>query len=289
MTAMDVLLCTYERPDHVVRAVADVVPQLGPEDRVLVLDQSARVQPTGEALAALGDPRVRHLAAPPRGLPVARNRALAETCAPLVVFLDDDVRLHPGCLDAHREALQQPGIGATVGSVEEVGLAWNARHTRNEVDRAGRVRVRLEGGEAVDVGSVKGCNMGFRRLALRQAGGFDPGFAGTAFLEETDVSERLRAAGWRVRFVPEASLVHLSAPAGGVRQGTAERTAYWRFHNTGRFLRKNRGPGAALLAAPVFAAIAARRAVEWGSPVAIPRLMAAYALGVTRARRPPQT
>ena len=279
MAALDVLICTYERPDHVLHAAADARAQLGPEDRLLVLDQSRRVQATRDALQSWGDPRVRHEAAPPRGLPAARNLALARSDRPLVVFLDDDVRLLPGCLDAHRRALQEDGIGATVGAIDERGMAWNARRTRNEVDRTGRVRVRLEGEVALDVGSTKGCNMGWRREALEQIGGFDPGFAGTSFLEETDASEAARRLGWRVRYVPDAALVRLSAPAGGVRVEDTARTAWWRFHNTGRFLAKHR-PASLPVAGATFSAIALRRAIAWGDPGAPARLMAAFARGV---------
>lgn len=275
---LDVLICTYERPGHVLDAAQDALAQLGPHDGLLVLDQSLRVQPTRDALEALDDPRVRHLAAPARGLPAARNRALALTESPLVVFLDDDVRLSPGCLDAHRSALAEPGVGATVGPIEERGMAWNASRTVNRVGWDGRVRVRLEGDRAVDVHSVKGCNMGFRRRALEQAGPFDTGLGGTAFLEETELSERVRRAGWRIRFVPGAHLVHLSAPSGGVRVGSELRTAWWRFHNTGRFLARHR-PARLPVAAATFSAIALQHAASSGDPRDVPRLLSAFASG----------
>lgn len=277
---IDVLLCTYERPSMLLDVVADLRAQLRPEDGVLIVDQSVRVQPTRDALGALGDPRLRHVAAPPLGLPAARNRALAETSAPLVVFFDDDVRLEPGCLDAHRQALAQDGVGATVGRVDDRGMRWNSRRTRNAVSRAGRVRVNLSGEEAVDVESVQGCNMGFRRQVLEAVGGFDPGFAGTAFLEEADVAASIRAAGWRIRFVPDAALVHLAAGAGGVRVGDRLQTARWRFHNTGRYLAKHRGVGGVAVGATAFSALAARTAVRLGAPGAAATLMTAFWAGV---------
>lgn len=285
--AMDVLICTYERPAHVLRAARDALAQLGPRDSVLVLDQSRRVQSTARAIAALGDSRIGHEAAPARGLPHARNEALARTTRPLVLFVDDDVRLHPGCLEAHRRGLTEPDVGATVGPVDERGMRWNARRTTSEVDAWGRVRVRLEGAHPVDVGSVKGCNMGFSRGELEAIGGFDPGYSGTSFLEEADVSERLRVErGRRIRFLPSASLTHLSAPAGGVRVGSPQRTAWWRFHNTGRFVARHRR-SRLLPASAAFAAIAARRGAEWRDPVAPTRLMSAFWRGVWGARSAP--
>ena len=204
MPDVDVIVCTYERHGHVCRTAADALAQLGPTDTLLVVDQSRRVEPTRDALLALGDPRLRHLAAPPRGLPAARNLGIRRTSAPVVLFLDDDVLLDDGCVDAHRRAFDDPTVGGTVGAIRERAMVWNASGTRNEVDRFGRVRVNLEGTLPVEVRSLKGCNMALRREALLQVGGFDPGYRGTAFLEEADLSERIRRAGWRLRFVPDA-------------------------------------------------------------------------------------
>lgn len=284
MSAIDVLICTFERPDHVMNAVRDVLHQLGERDALWVVDQSERVQPTGDAIEDLADARVRHVAAPARGLPAARNLALSLSDRPLVVFFDDDVRLSSGCLQAHRHALELEGVGATVGATTEPTQRWNAARTMNRVGADGRVRTCLEGEVAIDVQSVKGCNMGFRRSLVEAAGGFDEGLGGTALLEETDLSERLVRAGWRIRFVPDAHLVHLAAPAGGVRVGDARRTAWWRFHNTGRFIARHR-PASLPRVATTFAAIATRRAAEWGDPRAAVVLMGALFQGWRSAFR----
>ena len=47
-----------------------------------------------------------------------------------------------------------------------------------------------------------------RRAAFDAVGGFDPAFF--LYCEDVDLSWRLRAAGWRLRYVPQASLRHFS-------------------------------------------------------------------------------
>jgi GT2 family glycosyltransferase len=279
---LDVLICTLDRGAAAAEVARAALAQLRPDDAVLVLDQSEDGAALAAAVVALADPRVRLLRAPRRGLPAARNRALAETSRPIVVFLDDDVTLAPGCLAAHRAAFADRAIGGTVGRTTEDPPSWNARPGTNRVGRDGRVRVHLDGPCAVEVESLKGCNMALRREAVAAVGGFDAGFGGTALLEETDLSERLRAGGWRLRYLPDAALTHHRAAAGGVRAdpATAER---WRFHNTGRFLRKNRGRGAVLAALPTFGAIAVRRAIAWRSPGALLALPTAFLAGVRGA------
>ncbi|MEZ4237535.1 MAG: hypothetical protein R3F59_15590 [Myxococcota bacterium] len=44
-----------------------------------------------------------------------------------MLFLDDDARLHPGCLDAHRAAFVDPTVGGVVGQIVERVLRPNAR------------------------------------------------------------------------------------------------------------------------------------------------------------------
>ncbi|TVQ94265.1 MAG: glycosyltransferase family 2 protein [Deltaproteobacteria bacterium] len=264
--ALDVLICTYERGLAALLVVGQVLPQLGPSDRVIVVDQSRRVQPLRERLAALGDRRVQHVAAPACGLPAARNRALQLASAPLVLFFDDDVTVCPGCLDAHRRALSASGVVGTVGGIQEQGAPWNARRTVNRVGLDGRIRVRLDGEAGVEVRSVRGCNMGFRREVVQAVGGFDVGFAGSSFLEETDLSTRLRRAGGRLRYVPEGGVIHHALASGGVRQVDGWHTARWRFRNTGRYLAKHRGAPGVALALPTFMAIGLAHAVRHRDP-----------------------
>lgn len=285
LPAVDILVCTLDRGEAAASVVRDVLPQLAPHDTVLVLDQSADPAPLQAALAALADPRVHHRAALAEGLPAARNRALALTASPLVIFFDDDVEVAPGCIAAHRQALSAPEIGGSVGWIEERGMRWNAPPSTNRVGWDGRVRVHLQGERAVDVRSVKGCNMGLRRAAVERVGGFDPGYRGTSFLEETDLSTRIRRAGWRIRYEPRAAVVHHSAPTGGVRQGGRLAAERWRFINTGRYLARHRGVVGLALAAPSFAAIAARRALELRSPSAALTLPLAMASGAARVWR----
>jgi GT2 family glycosyltransferase len=277
--AIDVVICTYERGTLAADVARGVRDQLGPDDRVLLIDQSRSVQGLFDEVAQIGDGRIVAIAAPARGLPAARNLAIQRTRGELLLFLDDDVSVSPSLLSAHRAAYADPRVGGCVGWIDERAMAWNAKKTQNKVDRSGRVRVRLDGDAACEVESLKGCNMSIRRAALGTGPSFDEGYRGTSFLEETDLSTRLRRAGWRLRFIPDARVVHFGVAKGGVRQASRRAAEHWRFHNTGRYLAKHRGLGSVLLAAPIFGAIAARRAWEWGDAGEAWRLLGALVSG----------
>lgn len=273
-----VIVCTLDRAGPLADVLGDLSAQLPDDGEVLVVDQSDDADRARQVIRELGDGRVRGMHTTP-GLPAARNLGMAHTRAPILWFVDDDVRLHPGCLQAHLDAYADPRVGGVVGRIDEVRVAPNSPVVTNRVDRGGRVRTRLDGRVRQEIETLKGCNMSFRRLALERAGGFDPGFAGTAFLEDADASTRVRADGWRLRFEPAASLTHLSTPSGGVRQATAMDHEWWRFHNTGRFVRRHRGMLGASATLLTFGAIALERTVRWGRPDAAPRLLGALGRG----------
>lgn len=281
-----VLVPTLGRPALAADVVADVLAQGERVAEVVVVDQSEEeaAAALGAWIARLGDGRVRHLRAAPRGLPAARNAALAASRAPWVVFFDDDVRLLPGCLAAHAEALARPGVGAVAGRIVDRAVRPNQRRTGNRVGWSGRVRTNLAGFDAREVHTAQGANMAFRRAVLDAAGGFDPRYRGTALLEEADACARVRRLGHAVWFEPRAEVIHLSAPSGGVRQPDLRAAERWRFHNTGLYARQHLPRGAALPVGATFAAIAARRAAEWRDPGAIPDLLGALWRGWRDAR-----
>ena len=275
-----VVIATLNRPAAVVDVLRDVLAQAPADTEIAVVDQSAPGASADIAreVDALGDGRIAHLRRGP-GLVEARNAGVRATSAPVVLFLDDDVRLSAGCLAGHLAAYVDPTVGGVVGGIEERVALPNVRRTQNRLDLGGRVRTNLSGGCAGPIQTLKGANMSFRRSALVQAGPFDPAYRGTAFLEDADMSVRVATQGWSLRYEPRASVVHLSLPSGGVRVGSEQETEYWRFRNTAYFMRRHRGGAAALPMALTFGAIAARRAMEWGTPGAVPRLLTGLVRG----------
>lgn len=285
---LSVIIPTLNRGKLLHDTVEQAVRQAFRDIEVLVVDQSdpEPAAATRSFVADLGDDRVRLVHLDVRGLPNARNEGLARSRAPYVLFLDDDViLLHDTFLDAHLQCFRDPSVGGVVGRIVERTVRPNVAFTANHIGPGGRVITNLWGAERADIGSLKGANMAYRRVAIDKVGGFDRNYTGTALLEDTDFSVRVAAAGWRLLFEPAAELVHLSALHGGVRVEDALRTERWRFRNTGYFVAKNRGPVALARTASTFAGIAAKRALTWRKPSAAVELMACFAEGAKVFRR----
>ena len=75
-----------------------------------------------------------------------------------------------------------------------------------------------------------------RRSALEQVGGFDPAFF--MFSEEVDLCYRMRQAGWKVVFTPDAEFVHLG---GASTRPSWDRMYLEQLRGHLRFLAKHRG------------------------------------------------
>jgi GT2 family glycosyltransferase len=277
---VSVILASYGRESWLHQTLCDVVAQLPEWAEVLVINQSASdsFERSRAYISALNEARITQYSCP-KGLPGARNMGIEKSRAPVLIFFDDDVRLHEGCIQAHLDTHAQPGIGGVVGRIVEHVVQSNSDKVRNSVGINGRVRCNLDGDGFGYVDSLTGANMSIKRAVFEQIGPFDSNYLGTAVLEESDVSIRMRRAGWRIGFQPAASLEHFSASEGGVRVGDALRTQRWRFHNAAYYVRQHHGLLAWPALSSTFLAIALKHALRWRKPTAVLRLMRALGQG----------
>ena len=254
---------------------------------LIVIDQSDPEQEAANRalVEELADDRIVYMHLPVKGLPNARNEGMARARGAVWLFLDDDVILLGDVFAAHVACYDDPNVGGVTGRIVERTVRPNVDDTRNEVSKGGRILTNLWGAERCEIQTLKGANMSYRAEACRRVGGFDRQYTGTALLEDTDYSERIRQDGWTLLFEPAAELVHLSALSGGVRVEDALRTEYWRFRNCTYWTLKNRGPSAMPRLLATYSGIAIKRSVEWKKPAALFKLGQALGAGVWSWRK----
>jgi GT2 family glycosyltransferase len=138
---------------------------------------------------------------------VARNAGIAASAGEIVAFIDDDAVPEPTWAAALLACFGHAGVDAVTGPVlgrNGISLQWG----RMAVDAQGRDRW-LEDGESTRPGEVlklHGTNMAFRRSVLIRTGGFDPAFS--FYMDETDLTRRLAAAGGDLRYARDAVVHH---------------------------------------------------------------------------------
>lgn len=246
---VDVLVPTRDRPDALAVTLAGLCAQEQPL-RVVVADQSTTPVADSQIVAAVvrllesqGHEVALHRRAP-RGLAEQRAFLLAQARSDTLLYLDDDVWLHPWALRLMRTALDRLGCGFVGMAVQGLSYLddvrphqwepyeeWEgvvgpervipgspqwARHVlhnaANLTHLAERVGATPERWRAYKVAWVGACVL-YRRAALEAVGGFDfwwrlpPAHAGEDVVPQLRVMARFGGAG----IIPSGA-VHLELP-----------------------------------------------------------------------------
>ena len=170
---------------------------------IVVVDDGA-ADATAAVVAAR--PAVRYVAhGEARGLNTARNTGLQESQGELIAFVDDDVLVPPGWLDAlvsgSRRHERADAFGGPIRARFE-------GHTPRSCGREEPPITTLDlGPEDSEATKAWGANFAVRRAAVERLGPFDERIV-RPHGDEEEWLERLRAAGGTIVYLAEAGLDH---------------------------------------------------------------------------------
>jgi GT2 family glycosyltransferase len=244
MPAAALIIPTLNRQAQVRKLYSFLPAQTVQDFETIIVDQSD--EPDTDMAAAATDPEwaLTYLHLSRKSLPNARNVGARAASSPVLIFIDDDVELAPGFIEAHLRALENPEVHAVAGRItggyddgppyaEPVGVyhPLTGRVSRNFHREHQRE----------NLGQLPGGNFSVRREVYVGVGGFDSlGFGGRSSIgEETDFACRLVEAGKRIDFEPAAHLIHLHLSAGGCRDASLARWTYWHGHNQALLSRRH--------------------------------------------------
>ncbi len=187
-----IVIPTRARPDYLRVALASIAPQAAAARAELLVVEDDRPSPTTRALAERFG--AAHLSHPrPLGLNAARNTGVARSRGELVVFVDDDVEVGPGWLQALLTAAREhPNTQVFTGPIRP-RLEGKQRWSRRSCGREGPPITSLDLGTE-DTNRVRfawGANMTVRREALERIGPFNATLADGG--DEQEWQERLLA------------------------------------------------------------------------------------------------
>jgi N-acetylglucosaminyl-diphospho-decaprenol L-rhamnosyltransferase len=189
----------------------------------------------------------------------AANAGVRRTDAEVVVVSNADVRFEPGSIEVlARRLAEDPAVAAAGPAVRypdgrhqasardvpdlptAIGHALLARiWRRNPWTRRYR-RADTDPERARDADWLSGCALAIRRRAFEDVAGFDPAYF--LYVEDLDLGVRLRRAGWRLRYEPQARVVHRVGASTGrrrVRSLTTHARSLDRYY--GRYLASRPG------------------------------------------------
>ncbi len=219
------VIVNFDSGDHLRNCVAHLGSALGSASaRVVVVDNAS----TDESLEGVQemDPAVLLLRnTVNRGYGRACNQGFKSTEAPFVCFLNPDIVPVPESLSIMLDAISRrpevgilgprltnpdgstypscrvvPKIGVAIGHAVFGLFSDGNRFTRTYKLMDDRHDVERE------VDWVSGASMLVRREAFEQVGGFDEGFF--MYVEDLDLCTRMRGAGWKSVYHPQAQMLH---------------------------------------------------------------------------------
>ncbi len=233
-----IAVCTHNRCEYLRAALASLARQSADPKLfdVLVVDNASSDATTSvaEAMAGLLPGRLRCVREERLGLSHARNRALRESGAPYIAFLDDDALAQPQWVQSLLSAFDsvRPRPAAVGGPVWPIWLgdrpAWLGERLSGSltiIDWHGSARC-IDGSHE----HIVGANMAFERAAALACGGFDPdlGRIGAKLLggEELLLQRRLVREGRCIYYEPAAGVPH-HVHAERLDRGWFYRRFYW--------------------------------------------------------------
>ena len=218
-TRIRIAVCTNRPPAAVAEALGAIATHCPDAPRALV---ASGLDATAVAAHRVAAPGWEVLSEPRPGLSLARNVALAwaEDDHDILAFVDDDAVVDPGwgaALAARWDAA--PGEVAVIGG--PIRPRFDTPPPSWVSDAILPALTLLDRGPEArdldpDVEAVYGANISFRAGPLRAIGGFDPALGhsgGRIYFAEEDEAQRLLVArGFRVRYVPDAGVLHVIPP-----------------------------------------------------------------------------
>jgi GT2 family glycosyltransferase len=197
--------------------------QTWPADEVIVVDQTPpelRDEQVREEMRRLpGADNVRWLRMEQPGLTRARNLALRRASGQVLIFLDDDVYLGPGFVEAHLENYLDPAVRCVSGGVR-CGTMPLPVPLEGQLDRGPLGYLHSHNGYDARIrhfNRICGGNFSIRSETARAIGGFDENFIGPSHREDVDLYMRLKEHGVEVVFDPRPWIYHIRLESGGGR------------------------------------------------------------------------
>ncbi|WP_353565280.1 glycosyltransferase family 2 protein [Haloferula sargassicola] len=203
MPAFSVIVCTRNGGDRLLACLRSLGKLHGPKPEIIVVDDGSSDGSADRVETEF--PAVKLIRQEPSGLSAARNAGAAAAGGGLLAFTDDDCEADADwlvelsrCFAEGWDAAGGPNLPPPPAGPVEAAIASAPGAASH---------VMLDDREAEH---VPGCNLAVRRTSYFEVGGFDPRFHTAG--DDVDFCWRLRDAGLRIGFAPNAFVWHHRRP-----------------------------------------------------------------------------
>ncbi len=214
-----IIVPTFNGASRITLCLDALVEQTkGRDVEILVVDDGS----TDDATNVIGRYPVRLISQTNAGPASARNRGAMEARGAVVLFTDDDCVPLAGWLDAMLDPLQDADVVGAKGIYRTRQKSLVARFVQLEYEDKYRLMRYLTSIDFIDTYSAA-----FRRDRFLEMRGYDTSFP-VACAEDVELSYRMSARGWKMKFVPEAIVYHTHPDTLSKYLKKKYKFAYWR-------------------------------------------------------------
>ncbi len=177
----------------------------------------------------------------------------------IVIVANPDTLMNPRwLLELIKPFYYDPSLKATTSKImvygqERINTCANLSHFTGVTFCRGLNEAPSGFSAQEEVGAVSGCSFAIRGSAFRELGYFDPDFF--LYLEDTDLSWRLRLAGYRIKYAPSSVLHHK------FKLTVSPQKVFYLERNRYRMLLKSYGLKSLLIISP---SLLLTEAITWG-------------------------
>ncbi|MBD3415073.1 MAG: glycosyltransferase [Candidatus Aminicenantes bacterium] len=206
-SGISIIIITHNEEDNIIDCL-DSLSQIDyPKDKYEIVVVDASTDSTPDIVSGYPDVK---LIKSQKGFSQQRNTGWRQALFELIAFIDADTIIPPEYLKVVNRVFQKEKKSAALGgnayppsNTNRFGLwvscvghpAGGAMGLKANMDQGGK-----------QASFVPGCNMVFRKKALRDVNGFDLSFHDGG--EDVEISRRLHSKGYHLEYVPDLTLYH---------------------------------------------------------------------------------
>jgi glycosyltransferase involved in cell wall biosynthesis len=237
---LSVIIVTYNRCNDLRESLDSLFSMNEPPSEIIVVDSNS----TDDTHELVKNYPLKFININERSMVKARNIGLQNAKGKVVAYVDDDVVVSKDWSKYILEPYEDECVGGVVGRVisydDSKALCLSTKYMAiGKVFDNGLILGNFDvpTQHPIEVDTLIGCNMAFRRDLLLKAGGFDENFRGSCFRDDTDISLRLKRLNYKLIYHPRAIARHKFK--GKI---VNSKWFYWTVYNHSYFYLKNFQP-----------------------------------------------
>ena len=241
-TSLSIVIPTYNGASRIARCLGALLEQTASRDAEIVVVSDGSTDATAGVVADIvaRAPQLRLIEQPNAGPAAARNRGAIEARGHILLFTDDDCIPEPGWLQAMLAPFVDSRVVGAKGVYRTSQRSLAARFVQVEYEDKYQLMARLPSIDFIDTYSAA-----FLRERFLEMGGYDSAFP-VACAEDVELSYRMSARGWTMKFVPGAVVCHTHPDTFSKYLKKKYKFAFWRVlavrKNPGKVVKDSHTP-----------------------------------------------